>query len=152
MEVGIIADTHGLVRESALAALAGVDILLHAGDVGKPHVLEALQRLAPVVAVRGNIDRGEWADALPIRKIVEVGGQRILLIHKLADLDEPYERLKCQAIVVGHSHRPELRMVGKILLINPGSAGPRRFGLPVSIARMIISGQQLSPQLISLLP
>lgn len=152
MEIGIIADTHGLLRESALAALVGVDLVLHAGDVGKPQVLDGLRQLAPLVAVRGNVDRGEWAEALPLKTVVEVAGHRLLLIHRLADLDEPYEHLDCHAIVAGHTHRPELRMAGKTLLINPGSAGPRRFKLPIALARLSILGARLSGRLIELPP
>ncbi len=149
MEIGLIADTHGLLRQSAIEALAGVQLLLHAGDVGKSRV-DQLAALAPVHAVRGNVDRGVWADQLPLAEITEIAGVRILVTHRLADVPHPYPAQNCHAIVTGHSHRPEIRWVDGILLINPGSAGPRRFNLPITVARISITDGKLEARLVAL--
>ncbi len=123
------------MRPEALEALCGVDLILHAGDVGGPEVLEALRSIAPVVAVRGNNDRGGWANKLPARRSLDVGSARILLVHDAKDLNLDVEHARVRLVVSGHSHRPSVREENGVMFINPGSAGPRRFTLPVAVAR-----------------
>lgn len=151
MLIGLIADTHGLVRPEVLKAFSGVDHILHAGDVGSPAVLEELSALAPVNAVRGNVDHGEWADSLPLRTAIVLGGARILLLHDRVQLDgEPPRNI--QVIVSGHSHKPSVEESNGVIFINPGSAGPRRFHLPVSAALLEIrAGCVIRPRMIDLL-
>ncbi len=134
--VGLISDTHGLLREEALAALRGSQLIIHAGDVGKPEILDALAQLAPVVAVRGNIDRGAWASELPATAIVEAGPATIFVLHDLQELDLDPAAAGIQIVVSGHSHQPGRTERSGVLYINPGSAGPRRFKLPVTVARL----------------
>jgi putative phosphoesterase len=137
MRVGVISDTHGLLRPQALAALDGSDLILHAGDVGDPTVLDALGQLAPVRAVRGNNDRGGWAAALPETDVVELpGGLFVYLIHDVEALDLDPAAARLSAVVAGHSHRPRNEIEGGVLYFNPGSAGPRRFRLPVTLGRI----------------
>jgi putative phosphoesterase len=149
VRVGVISDTHGLVRESALAALRGVAHVVHAGDVGSPEVLEALAAIAPVTAVRGNNDRGAWARRLPERATLDVGGARILVVHDRHELDAD-EAAGFDVVVSGHSHRPGAERVGGALYLNPGSAGPRRFTLPISLARLSIAGGAVRCRLVTL--
>jgi len=151
MEVGIISDTHGLMRPEALAALAGSDLIIHAGDIGKPEVLRALQRLAPTFAVRGNVDEGPWSNLLPEQLDVAVGSLRFHVLHRIADLliDPAKERIA--AVIYGHSHKPAIEWRGDLLFLNPGSAGPRRFNLPITVARVRASGSTIKPELLSLL-
>ena len=133
--IGLISDTHGLLRPEALRALDGSDLIVHAGDVGKPEILDALKLLAPVVAVRGNIDRGGWATALPMTTTVAVGLAAVYILHNLQQLDlDPAASF--QVVVSGHSHQPSRTERGGVLYLNPGSAGPRRFQLPVTVARV----------------
>jgi putative phosphoesterase len=148
--VGVISDTHGLVRPEAIEALRGCDLIVHAGDVGKAEVLDRLGELAPVVAIRGNNDRGGWAAALPETEVAEVESARLYVVHDLADLDLDPAAAGLSAIISGHSHRPTARVRGGILYLNPGSAGPRRFSLPVSVARIAVRGASLSPELVEL--
>ena len=136
MIVGLISGTHGLMRESALAALRGSDLILHAGDVGTGAVLEALGALAPVVAVRGNVDKGGWASALPSTAIAEAGPARIYMLHDLHELDLDPFAAGFHLVVSGHSHKPGQTERDGVLYINPGSAGPRRFHLPLTLARL----------------
>lgn len=132
--IGIISDTHGLLRPEAAEALVGVDRILHAGDTGNPEHLDILADIAPVTAIRGNIDRGAWAEALPKTITVEVGGLRIHMIHDRKDLrDDPVEE-GWNVVVSGHSHKPVIEETGGVLWVNPGAAGPRRFRLPVTLA------------------
>ena len=149
--IGVISDTHGLLRPEAIAALEGCDRIIHAGDVGSSDVLQQLRRLAPVVAVRGNVDKGHWAKALPWSAVVELDGHTIHVIHILADLDLQ-AILAGSAVVFGHSHKPSIEERNGVLFLNPGSAGPRRFKLPVSVARMSVVDGQLTAQLIPLHP
>ena len=148
--LGVISDTHGLVRPAALAALAGVERILHAGDIGGPEVLAALAAIAPVVAVRGNNDRGGWARALPAVATVEVGRHRLYLLHDRHDLaiDPVAEGLA--AVITGHSHRPGQTREAGVLYLNPGSAGPRRFSLPISVARLRVTARGVTAELIEL--
>jgi putative phosphoesterase len=134
--IGLISDTHGLLRREALEALRGSDLILHAGDVGKPEILQTLKTLAPVVAVRGNVDTEEWAQALPTLAIAETGTALIYILHSLAELDIDPAATGFHVVVSGHSHQPGRSEKDGVLYINPGSAGPRRFQLPVTVARL----------------
>ena len=133
--MGVISDTHGLLRPQACAALSGATLILHAGDVGGPEVLRGLAELAPVIAVRGNNDHGGWAASLPVQTLVVVAGLRIVIVHERPRLKRPLTGL-ADLLVSGHSHRPHYERQGDIEYLNPGSAGPRRFRLPVSVARL----------------
>jgi putative phosphoesterase len=136
MSVGLISDTHGLLRDEALEALRGSDLILHAGDVGKPEILTALRQLAPVIAVKGNIDKASWAPQLPATAMVEAGPATIYVLHDLEELDLDPAAAGIHIVVSGHSHQPKRTERSGILYINPGSAGPRRFRLPVTVARL----------------
>jgi putative phosphoesterase len=138
VRIGLISDTHNLVRPEALAWLAGVEAIVHAGDICKPEVLDALARIAPVTAVRGNNDRGSWADALPAATTVAFGGISIHVVHDIADLSLDPSAPPPRVVVTGHSHKPSAATRDGVLFVNPGSAGPRRFKLPVSAAELII--------------
>ena len=149
--VGVIADTHGLVRPEALAALAGVDRILHAGDVGSRAVLDALAALAPVTAVRGNNDHGAWAEALADTADVELGGARVHLLHDLKQLALDPGAAGFRVVIAGHSHRAALTARGGVLYLNPGSAGPRRFNLPLSVARLRVDAGEVRAEIVPLL-
>ena len=136
--LGIISDTHGLLRWEAEAALAGVDHIIHAGDIGTSEILERLRRIAPVTAVRGNNDKDQWADALPATAIVDICGRRLYVVHDIAKLDVDPVADRIAAIIAGHSHKPGVSEKDGVLFLNPGSAGPRRFNLPVAIAKLFI--------------
>ena len=136
LRIGLISDTHGLLRPQALAALGGSDLIIHAGDVGKPEVLAALEKLAPVVAVRGNVDTSPWADTLPETAVAEAGSVRLYVLHNLQALDLNPAVAGFHIVISGHSHQPGKFERDDVLYINPGSAGPRRFQLPVSVARL----------------
>ena len=147
--IGIISDTHGLIRPQALEALKGVDMILHAGDIGSKDVLDTLNELAPVVAVRGNNDKAEWARSLPDWEVVEVGDISIYMLHDVKEIDiSPSGGF--QVVVSGHSHKPAVEEKRGVLYINPGSAGPRRFTLPVSLAHLRVQGEKLQAQIIEL--
>jgi putative phosphoesterase len=148
--LGVISDTHGLVRPEAVEALEGTDMIIHAGDIGTPEVLEALHAMAPVVAVRGNNDKGDWALALPETEVVEVGGVALYVLHDVHALDLDPVAAGFHAVISGHSHRPAMAKRQGVLFLNPGSAGPRRFKLPVSVARLIIRGNAIDGQLVEL--
>lgn len=132
--IGLISDTHGLLRKEAVEALRGSELIIHAGDVGKPEILEALRQIAPVVAIRGNVDTAEWAKVLPETAIVQAGAVRIYVLHDVNALDLNPAVTGFQIIVSGHSHQPGKKERQGVLYINPGSAGPRRFQLPVTVA------------------
>jgi uncharacterized protein len=150
LEIGVISDTHGLLRPEALAQLRGSGLILHAGDIGTPQVLDELHRLARVIAVRGNNDRGGWARRLPERQMVEVSGISIFMVHDVNDIDAtPVER-SWNVVITGHSHRPLIERHDGVLFLNPGSAGPRRFKLPVTVARLRIEQGALHARLIEL--
>jgi putative phosphoesterase len=134
--VGLISDTHGLLRPEAIRALEGSDLIIHAGDVGKPEILDWLRVLAPVVAVRGNIDQGEWAAALPVAASSATGSAAIYVLHDLQQLELDPAASGFQVVVSGHSHKPSRTERNGVLYLNPGSAGPRRFKLPVTVARL----------------
>ena len=135
MVIGVISDTHDLLRNEALDALRGVDRIIHAGDVGQESILERLAAIAPVMAVRGNHDRSAWTERLPIRETIEAGGVLLHVVHDLSDLDLDPRVASIRLVISGHSHQPSIREADGIVYLNPGSAGPRRFKLPVSVAR-----------------
>jgi uncharacterized protein len=147
--LGVISDTHGLLRPEALAALARVDLILHAGDVGDPSVLARLGEIAPVRAVRGNNDRDAWADVLPLALDVDAGGARIHLLHDVKQLDAR-AAAGARAVVAGHSHRARLETVDGVLYFNPGAAGPRRFKLPISVGRLRVGRGRIDGEIIEL--
>jgi hypothetical protein len=139
--IGLISDTHGLLRPQAMRALEGSDLIIHAGDVGDPEILESLKILAPVFAVRGNVDTDPWALALPETEVIETDSATIYVLHDIHALDLDPVAAGFHIIVSGHSHKPTRTEHGGVLFLNPGSAGPRRFDLPVTIARLDL-GQQ----------
>jgi uncharacterized protein len=134
--VGLISDTHGLMRHTALAALKGSDLIVHAGDVGKPEIVDQLRAVAPVVAVRGNIDKGAWASQLPLTAVAEALSTRIYVLHDLQQLDLDPAAAQFHIVVSGHSHKAGRTERGGVMYLNPGSAGPRRFRLPITVARL----------------
>ena len=150
--VGVISDTHGLLRPEAVAALAGCDLIVHAGDVGSPAVLAGLRRVAPVVAVRGNVDIESWARDLPESEVARVGDASVYVLHDLARLDLDPAAAGFAAVVSGHSHVPAIEEQGGVLYLNPGSAGPRRLSLPVSLARIRVEGGTVTAELVTLEP
>ncbi len=151
MTLGILSDTHGLLRPGAVEALYGADRLVHAGDVGKETVLAQLAAIAPVVAVRGNVDRGEWAERLPFTETLEAGGVLLYIIHDVKDLDTHPPAASVRVVISGHSHQPSIREEKGVLYLNPGSAGPRRFKLPPSVARLEVGrAGEISARLIEL--
>jgi putative phosphoesterase len=148
--IGVISDTHGLLRPEAVAALRGVDLILHAGDVGNAEVLQTLSDIAPVIAVRGNNDKGDWAEELPQWEVTEVGAVSIYMIHDLKEIDLSPTAAGFQVVVSGHSHKPSVEERKGMLYVNPGSAGPRRFSLPISVARLKVCGEAVSAQLVEI--
>src|SRR5262252_2531404 len=148
--VGVISDTHGLLRPEAVEALAGSDLIIHAGDVGDPAIIDRLRAIAPVFAVRGNIDKGGWASRLPMTELVEAGECLFYVLHDIAELDLDPAAAGFAAVVFGHSHQPLLERRDGVLLLNPGSAGPRRFKLPIAVARVRVSAQRLEAEIIEL--
>jgi uncharacterized protein len=148
--IGLISDTHGLMREEALRALRESDLIIHAGDVGKPEILNALKALAPVVVVRGNIDTGEWARALPTTAVAETEAATFYVLHDLQQLDLDPKAAGFQVVVSGHTHKQNHTKRGGVLYLNPGSAGPRRFDLPVTIARLDLRQRPWNPEFVDL--
>jgi uncharacterized protein len=148
--LGVISDTHGLLRPEAVEALRGSDRILHAGDIGAPEILEALAKIARVTAVRGNVDTASWARVLPETEVVETGGVSIYILHDLGQLDLKPEAAGFRVIVFGHSHHPKIEEKNGVLYFNPGSAGPRRFSLPVSVGRLTIGAGKVRAQLVEL--
>ena len=148
--IGVISDTHGLLRPQAVAALQGSALIVHAGDVGSPEILDELRRIAPVIAVRGNVDSGTWAARLPHSEIVEHDAIRLYVIHILEDLDLDPPTAGFHAVITGHTHRPKMESKDGVLYFNPGSAGPRRFDLPVSVGRLSVADGKLRGELIYL--
>lgn len=147
IRIGLISDTHNLVRPEALAWLAGVDAIVHAGDICKPDVLDALARIAPVTAVRGNNDRGPWADGLPHATTLTTGDVAIHVVHDIADLRINLQQARIDVVVTGHSHKPSMATRDGVLFVNPGSAGPRRFKLPISAGMLLIEGAHVKAEL-----
>jgi putative phosphoesterase len=148
--VGLISDTHGLLRPSAVSALRGSDLILHAGDVGAPGILDSLKALAPVVAVRGNVDTGGWGHALPLTEVVQVGSVTIYMLHILQDLDINPAAGGFHIVVSGHSHKPSQSEKDGVLYVNPGSAGPRRFQLPATVALLDLGARPWRVEFIDL--
>jgi putative phosphoesterase len=148
--LGVISDTHGVLRPEAVKALHGSNRILHAGDVGAPEILEALAKIAPVTAVRGNVDTAPWARALPETEVVEAGGVSIYILHDLGQLDLKPEAAGLKVVVYGHSHQPKMEKKNGVLYFNPGSAGPRRFNLPVSMGRLMIGAGKVRAELVEL--
>jgi putative phosphoesterase len=152
LTIGLISDTHGLLRPEAVEVLRGSDRIIHAGDVGDPAILDALALLAPVTAVRGNIDRGAWAASLSGTEVLEIAGASIYVLHDIGELDLDPAAAGFHAVVYGHSHQPASYRKDGVLYVNPGSAGPRRFSLPISAGRLVIDGGELAVELIELTP
>jgi len=150
IRVGLVSDTHGLLRPEALAALGGSDFIVHAGDIGDAAILTRLTTIAPVAAVRGNNDAAAWANGIPDTQRLDIGGKRIFVIHDLAALaiDPVAERV--DVVVSGHSHRPKCEHRGDVLYVNPGSAGPRRFRLPIAVGMLTIEGDDVDAELVML--
>jgi len=150
MLVGLISDTHGLVRPEALAALRGSELIIHAGDIGKQEVLDELRVIAPTFAVRGNNDTEAWAATVPEREIVEAGERQIWVLHQIGQLYRETISDRCAAVVFGHTHKPLVETRNGVLYINPGSAGPRRFKLPVTIGRLWVTRDGLRAEIVEL--
>jgi uncharacterized protein len=150
LRVGVIADTHGLLRPEARAFLVGCDYIVHGGDVGAPEILEVLAAMAPLIAVRGNNDRQPWAAHLPPTEMVRMGNVFLYVIHDLAEIDIDPEAAGVRVVVSGHSHRPRVEERGRVLYLNPGSCGPRRFALPVSVGEIIVSAGGARARLVDL--
>jgi putative phosphoesterase len=150
MRIGVISDTHGPLRPEAIAALKGSDLIVHAGDVGRREVIEQLQDLAPTHAVRGNIDIQPWARKLPDTAVIRAGRQHIFALHDISQLAIDPSSAGYGAVVFGHSHRASAEIRAAVLFLNPGSAGPRRFGLPVTLARLEVAGKNMRPTIITL--
>jgi uncharacterized protein len=148
--IGVISDTHGLLRPDAEEALRGTDLIIHAGDVGKPEIIAELQALAPLFVVRGNVDTGDWANQLPRTATVEVAGSSIYVLHDLNDLALDPESAGFAAVITGHTHRAREYWQGKVLFLNPGSAGPKRFDLPTTVARLHVKPGPWSVEFVQL--
>ena len=147
--VGVISDTHGLLRPEAIKALQGSEMIIHAGDVGKPEILTELKKIAPTFAVRGNVDGGAWVKNLPLTEAVEVGEHHFYVIHIIEKLDlDPIGRFS--VVIYGHSHRQLIETINGVIYLNPGSAGPCRFDLPASVARVKVDGQKIIPEIVPL--
>lgn len=142
-KIGVISDTHGLLRPEAIHALQGVELILHAGDVGTPEILEALSEIAPVKVVRGNVDKGDWAMLLPTTVALEFAGKYIYMVHDREDLDLDPGAAEMDMVIFGHSHKPLIDEKAGVIWFNPGSAGKRRFSLPVSLGFVEIRGDQI---------
>jgi len=148
--IGVLSDTHGLLREETKDRLRGSDMILHAGDIGSPSILKDLRRIAPVAAVRGNVDTAAWARDLPEMEYVQVDGTRICVVHNLAELDLDPAMAGVNVVIYGHSHTPAAEWKEGILYLNPGSAGPRRFRLPVSMAFLYMQPEGVSAKVVEL--
>jgi uncharacterized protein len=149
-KIGLISDTHGLLRNEALQALSGSDLIIHAGDVGDSKILDALRDIAPLIAVRGNIDTAEWAKSLPETAVAEAGSANIYVLHDVNALDLDPNAAGFHIVVSGHSHKPARSERNGVVYINPGSAGPRRFNLPITIARLDLSVMPCSVEFVDL--
>jgi len=149
--IGVISDTHGLLRPEAVAELQGSDLILHAGDVGSSEILESLSSIAPLRMVRGNIDTAPWCEALPHTDVVEVGGFTFYMLHDLKQLDLNPSAAGFAAVICGHSHKPMNELRNGVLYLNPGSAGPRRFNLPICVGRLRIRDGMIAGEIIELI-
>jgi len=148
--IGLISDTHGLLRPQAIAALAGVDLIIHAGDIGNPAVLDELKKIAPVAAIKGNNDTGDWAGRLPEYRSVKVGQHRLYVIHNVHELEFDPAARKFRVVISGHSHKPIVAEKDGVLFVNPGSPGPRRFKLPVAVGKIFVDGPNVRAEIIEL--
>ena len=148
--IGVISDTHGLLRPEAVAVLKDSDRIIHAGDVGDPEILKKLASIAPVTAIRGNIDTGALARKLPATEVLELGGVSVYVLHNLSQLDLKPEAAGFDAVIYGHSHAPRQETQNGVLYLNPGSAGPRRFKLPVSVGKLIIERGQVRGEIVTI--
>ncbi len=148
--IGVISDTHGLVRPEVPAAFDGVELILHAGDIGNAEVIRQLKTIAPVVAIRGNNDTGSWARAIPETKVTRIGRVSIYMLHNLKEIDLDPVAKGFQVVISGHSHRPSIETRSGVLFLNPGSAGPRRFKLPITVARLTVDGPVVNSEIIAL--
>ncbi|MET4037907.1 MULTISPECIES: metallophosphoesterase family protein [unclassified Bradyrhizobium] len=147
--IGIISDTHGLLRPEAERGLTGVDHIIHAGDIGRPEIVDALRRIAPVTAIRGNVDSGDWVQQYPDTKLVRLAGKSIYVLHDLKTLQvDPCAGI--DVIVSGHTHMPKIDTVGGVLYLNPGSAGRRRFKLPITLATLAVAPEGMRPEILDL--
>jgi len=151
MLLGIISDTHGLLRTEAVEALRGAAMILHAGDVGDPEILLKLKTIAPVFAVRGNVDTQAWAEQLPMHSVIEANGASFYMLHNLQHLDLKPEAAGFQAVISGHTHEPKQYERNGVWYLNPGSAGPRRFHLPVTVARLDLGRRPFQAEFVTLL-
>jgi len=150
LKIGVISDTHGLLRPQAVAALAGVDHILHAGDIGDLRILDELRKIAPVTAIRGNVDSQPIFRHLPETEIVDLGGKLFYVIHDLHQLDIKAEAAGVAAVIYGHSHKPAIEWDKNVLMFNPGSAGPKRFSLPISLGLITVTNDRLRARIIEL--
>jgi len=148
--IGVISDTHGLLRPEALAELQGSNLIVHAGDIGDPAILDKLNEIAPVTAVRGNVDKGVWAQKIPQTNVLEVEGVSIYVLHILDELDLKPEAAGFSAVFYGHSHVPKQEVKNGVLFFNPGSAGPKRFDLPVSIGKLVVQKGRIEAEILEL--
>jgi putative phosphoesterase len=148
VRVGVISDTHGLLRPAVLPIFKGVEMIIHAGDIGSPEVLDSLRSVAPVVAVRGNNDTERWAKKIPETAIAKIAGASLYVLHDLKELSVNVAEIGFAAVISGHSHRPVIDERDGVLYVNPGSAGPRRFKLPISVARLVIQNGKVQAELI----
>ena len=152
MRVGIISDTHGLLRPDAMRQLARSDHIIHAGDIGAPEVIDGLRGIAPITAIRGNVDGGAWANKYPDTELVVVGRRVIYVLHNLKEIKLDPAAVGIDVVVSGHSHRPKIETKDGVLYVNPGSAGPRRFKLPIAVASLTISDRTIVPQILEIAP
>jgi uncharacterized protein len=148
--IGIISDTHGLVRPQVMEALTGAELIIHAGDIGNPDVLKTLETIAPVIAVRGNNDHDPWAEQIPLTNFVEHQSYYLYVVHELEDLDIDPVAAEVSVVIFGHSHRASVERRQGVLYLNPGSAGPRRFTLPITVARLALTDNGLTPEVIEI--
>ena len=150
VRIGILSDTHGLLRDEVISALQGVDLIIHAGDVGSPDILDALAAIAPVVAVRGNMDRDDRPGNLPKTEMVRIGSGFIYVLHNLYDLDLVPEAADVLAVISGHTHKPSVTKKNGVLYLNPGGAGHRRFNYPITVAVLVVENSEMAPRIIEL--
>jgi putative phosphoesterase len=150
MILGVISDTHGLLRPEVLRIFKGVGLIVHAGDIGSPEILDELRTIAEVIAVRGNNDTAAWAKRIPQHQFVHAGGVSIYVLHDVKELKQSPLEEKVDVVISGHSHKPSIDRRDGVLFLNPGSAGPRRFKLPIAVARLIVRGRSVRPEVIAL--
>jgi uncharacterized protein len=148
--IGVISDTHGLLRPEAVEALRGSQHIIHAGDVGDPEILDRLSTIAPVTAIRGNVDKSAWARKLPETQVVEIGGATVYVLHDLSSIDLKLQAAGFDAVICGHSHVPKTEVKDNVLYFNPGSAGPRRFNLPVTVGRLFVKAGKIDAEIVTI--